>query len=558
MLNISTDAIIFDVEEDIDGKNEEEEEAPENFRNIPKIISGREDENLAEKAADGLVSDKKFITFTSQILPLLKQVYGEYCKRGDCGKSLEYHQKHIGTCCKVMISCSVGHSNGVWDSQPTFRRQYVGNFLLASSLLFSGNSYQKISLMFRFMGLSCISSSTFYSIQRLYLAPTVEEYWLEMQRESLTNIRLKRPEGVSISSDARMDSPGFSAQYCTSSFMENNSKKIVHLEVVDVREAAGKSTNMEKIGFQRGVSYLDGIIKVQQVVTDAHPQILPLMRTPDFNHITHQIDIWHGGKSLVKRLTKAAAPSSAKNLQPWIPAVRSHFWHVAKECGGDLMRMKAMWLGLLHHIVNEHKWPMMSDGYPGHCDHGPLDKEERDKPWLTKGSAAHQALTAVVQEKRFLKMFPYFCNFQHTGGLESFHNHILMYCPKRHSYFFTGYKIRNLLAAIDHNEHVERPVKKRGNDDDKACIRSQFNRRSKKWVPVVIREAKQYSYISKLQTQALMKRYRDEKSLKQKIDNPDDPRTIFPNRFMVPKPSAEEMLEEYKKHRRFQDSETAT
>ena len=40
------------------------------------------------------------------------------------------------------------------------------------------------------------------------------------------------------------------------------------------------------------VSYLDGIITVLQVVTDAYSQILTLMRTTDhdFIHITHQID----------------------------------------------------------------------------------------------------------------------------------------------------------------------------------------------------------------------------------------------------------------------------
>ena len=50
--------------------------------------------------------------------------------------------------------------------------------------------------MFRFMGFAYISSSTLYVIQRLYLAPKVKDYWLEMQWESLTTIRLKQPEGA--------------------------------------------------------------------------------------------------------------------------------------------------------------------------------------------------------------------------------------------------------------------------------------------------------------------------------------------------------------------------
>ena len=57
-----------------------------------------------------------------------------------------------------------------------------------------------------------------------------------MQRESLPNIQLQQPERVTISSDARIDSPGFLAQYCTSTFMESSTKKIVQLEILDVRD----------------------------------------------------------------------------------------------------------------------------------------------------------------------------------------------------------------------------------------------------------------------------------------------------------------------------------
>jgi hypothetical protein len=49
-------------------------------------------------------------------------------------------------------------------------------------------------------------------------------------------------------------------------------------------------------------------------------------------------------------------------------------------------------------------------------------------------------------------------NFRSTGELEIFQNLILMYASKRHSYSAPAYKVKNLLAALDHNSHVERPV----------------------------------------------------------------------------------------------------
>jgi hypothetical protein len=49
-------------------------------------------------------------------------------------------------------------------------------------------------------------------------------------------------------------------------------------------------------------------------------------------------------------------------------------------------------------------------------------------------------------------------NFRSTGELEIFQNVILMYASKRHSYRPPAYRVRNLLTALDHNSHVERPV----------------------------------------------------------------------------------------------------
>jgi hypothetical protein len=49
-------------------------------------------------------------------------------------------------------------------------------------------------------------------------------------------------------------------------------------------------------------------------------------------------------------------------------------------------------------------------------------------------------------------------NFRRTGELEIFQNLILMYASKRHSYRPPPYRVRNLLAALDHNSHVERPA----------------------------------------------------------------------------------------------------
>lgn len=82
-----------------------------------------------------------------------------------------------------------------------------------------------------------------------------------------------------------------------------------------------------------------------------------------------------------------------------------------------------MWRGVLHHVVGKHEWAL------GACHHGPL-QDDRDKILMTKGSEAHEALTDIVLNERWLKDVEKFLTFRSTADLESFHNHILMYGEK--------------------------------------------------------------------------------------------------------------------------------
>ena len=71
-----------------------------------------------------------------------------------------------------------------------------------------------------------------------------------------------------------------------------------------------------------------------------------------------------------------------------------------------------MWVGVLHHVVNEHEWflPYSEMGMCT-CVHDPLS-DTRDKAWMTKGSAAHEALRKIILDKRFLNNIHYYLNFR--------------------------------------------------------------------------------------------------------------------------------------------------
>ena len=68
----------------------------------------------------------------------------------------------------VSWGCQSGHAGGRWAAQPSCDKMRAGNLILASALLFSGNSYAKVGLMFNFCNLQYFSSTLFNQYQQLY------------------------------------------------------------------------------------------------------------------------------------------------------------------------------------------------------------------------------------------------------------------------------------------------------------------------------------------------------------------------------------------------------
>jgi len=68
---------------------------------------------------------------------------------------------------------------------------------------------------------------------------------------------------------AGCDSPGSSAKYCTYSFIDTDTDRIIHSVTVGKRQVQLKSPNMENRAFVLGLDYLMQIgINVVEVVTD--------------------------------------------------------------------------------------------------------------------------------------------------------------------------------------------------------------------------------------------------------------------------------------------------
>ena len=96
--------------------------------------------------------------------------------------------------------------------------------------------------------LNIISSNTFAGLQKHCAAPVFKEMWNEMN--SIVVGILEKYGDLCLCGAGRNDSPGHSARYCVYTLMENSTKVVLDMAVVNKRETGGNSVAIEKEGLR--------------------------------------------------------------------------------------------------------------------------------------------------------------------------------------------------------------------------------------------------------------------------------------------------------------------
>ena len=84
-----------------------------------------------------------------------------------------------------------GHTVHKWSSQPRLSQRgiAVGDYMIASSILLSGNNYAKVALFLKFLGLKSPTSTFFHQVQAHYSVPMIGQYWEDLQAITLEKYR---------------------------------------------------------------------------------------------------------------------------------------------------------------------------------------------------------------------------------------------------------------------------------------------------------------------------------------------------------------------------------
>lgn len=353
-----------------------------------------------------------FIIFESQLKQMLK-----HCLQ--CGSLIVTEDtkelQNQGSQLTLELSC-VNGCKYRWQSQPSQSgTKGVGNLLLSASVFFSGIHFAKFEQFCNNINLKSISEDTYVQLRKKFVFPVIEKAWNKEQNALMTTKKSDQSEVV-LCGDGRCDSPGHSAKYCTYTFLDVQSQKIIDFKVISCTQVSSSNT-MEIKGFKEALNSIEqNGVKVTTICTDRHPQIVKEMRVNNPEKC-HEFDPWHVAKGVSKKLSAAAKWKKCEDLAEWIPSIINHLWWSAQTCGGNADVLKEKWVSLIHHVTNRHNWP--GNRHYHECAHEPLDEaSQRSKLWLRPGSDAHIALVKIIKDKRLLKDLNHLTKCIHTTSLE--------------------------------------------------------------------------------------------------------------------------------------------
>lgn len=107
------------------------------------------------------------------------------CQEAHCEANRGVSYEVNISCMQLSGVCPNGHrfywSSSNYHINKNKVQMFESNLLLASVVVFSGNSYTKVKRMFDLMRLAIISPTTFYNYQRHFICPAVNKFYMQEQ-----------------------------------------------------------------------------------------------------------------------------------------------------------------------------------------------------------------------------------------------------------------------------------------------------------------------------------------------------------------------------------------
>ena len=132
-----------------------------------------------ESLENSFLKEPKYLIFWSSFLLLFR-----YCFTWK-EKTKIISVRIRGTVLVVTMKCHNKHTH-TWRSQPMVNNTGAGNILLSGAILYTGNTFKRISEMFDSINIPHFSRTLFYSIQKTLLFPTLNSFYKMIPKHPLT------------------------------------------------------------------------------------------------------------------------------------------------------------------------------------------------------------------------------------------------------------------------------------------------------------------------------------------------------------------------------------
>jgi hypothetical protein len=134
--------------------------------------------------------------------------------------------------------------------------------------------------------------------------------------------------------------------------MDIHSGKIVDFKLVQKGQIKG---DLERQACEQLLTELKNVYdcEIELLLTDRHKGIRKYIRT-QHSKITHEFDIWHLSKSLMKRFKPLEKKYPDAFL--WKSSINNHLWWSAQTCEGNGKLLVDKFISVLYHISNKHEW----------------------------------------------------------------------------------------------------------------------------------------------------------------------------------------------------------
>ena len=109
----------------------------------------------------------------------LRYLVGIKCLEAGCGSPIDVD---YSSCLTMVGCCGNGHVLdwvlSDFHTNKNGSRIFNINLSLTSATILSGNSFAKISMLFKFMNIASIKKTSFHTYQRLFICPAINKFYV--------------------------------------------------------------------------------------------------------------------------------------------------------------------------------------------------------------------------------------------------------------------------------------------------------------------------------------------------------------------------------------------